>query len=94
MYRPSMKTIQIRHVPDDVHRELSARAAAAGRSLSDYLLEEVQRVAAHPPLADILRRADSRRGGVSPETVRAVLEEARAERERQLDDALGRGGAE
>lgn len=89
VYLSPMKTIQIRNVPEDVHRELTARAAAAGRSLSDYLLEEVQRVAAHPPLADVLRRADSRRGGVSREDVLAALDASRAERDRQLDEALG-----
>jgi predicted nucleic acid-binding protein len=33
------RSIQIRNVPDRVHRTLRARAAAAGRSLSDYLLD-------------------------------------------------------
>ena len=37
--------IQIRNVPDDLHRTLKARAAKAGMSLSDYLLDEVRRVA-------------------------------------------------
>jgi antitoxin FitA len=35
------KMIQIRHVPEDVHARLKARAAAAGMSLSDYLLREI-----------------------------------------------------
>ncbi len=35
-----MKTLQIRHVPDDVHRILKARAAMAGMSLSEYMLAE------------------------------------------------------
>ena len=34
------KMIQLRHVPDDLHRKLKARAALAGLSLSDYLLRE------------------------------------------------------
>jgi plasmid stability protein len=38
--------IQIRHVPDRLHRRLKARAAAAGMSLSDYLRRELERVAA------------------------------------------------
>ena len=37
------KMIQIRHVPDDVHRKLKARATLAGMSLSEYLLAVVQR---------------------------------------------------
>lgn len=58
-----MKTIQIRDVPDDVHRVLRARAAAAGMSLSDYAREELERVAEHPPVADLLARARARAGG-------------------------------
>ncbi|HUH14624.1 MAG TPA: hypothetical protein VML35_01925 [Gaiellaceae bacterium] len=39
------KMIQIRNVPDDLHRKLKSRAAERGMSLSDYLLAEVERVA-------------------------------------------------
>lgn len=35
------KMIQIRNVPDDMHRELKMRAAAAGMSLSDYIKKEL-----------------------------------------------------
>src|SRR5215831_13474908 len=44
------KMIQLRHVPDDLHRKLKARAALEGLSLSDYLLREVRRVAERPTL--------------------------------------------
>ena len=40
--------IQIRNVPDDLHRVLKSRAAKAGMSLSDYLLHEVRQVAERP----------------------------------------------
>lgn len=43
-----MGLIQIRNVPEDVHRTLKARAAAAGSSLSDYVLREVTRTARSP----------------------------------------------
>ena len=36
------KMIQIRHVPDALHRRLRARAAMAGMSLSDYLRRELE----------------------------------------------------
>jgi plasmid stability protein len=42
------KMIQIRNVPDDLHRRLKSRAAAAGMSLSDYLLNEIRHVAELP----------------------------------------------
>jgi antitoxin FitA len=44
-----MKTIQVGNVPDDVHRALRARAAAAGVSLSDFALAELEPLPAiHP----------------------------------------------
>ena len=46
--------IQIRNVPDALHRRLKARAALAGKSLSDYLLAEI-RFAAERPTLDELR---------------------------------------
>ena len=49
-----MKMIQIRHVPDEVHRTLKMRAAAAGLSLSDYLLREIERDARQPTLEETL----------------------------------------
>lgn len=73
-----MKAVQIRDVPDEVHRTLRARAAAAGLSLSDYLLAEVTRIAQRPPVAEVLARAGARSGGV-PHSV--VAEAIRAERE-------------
>ena len=48
------RMIQIRNVPDRLHRVLKARAAMAGMSLSDYLLAEI-RVAAERPTLDELR---------------------------------------
>jgi plasmid stability protein len=52
--------IQIRNVPDALHRKLKARAAAAGRSLSDYLLAEIGRIAALPTREEMLARIHSR----------------------------------
>ena len=40
------KMIQVRHVPERLHRRLKTRAAAAGMSLSDYLRLELERAAA------------------------------------------------
>lgn len=73
-----MKAVQIRDVPDDVHRTLRARAAAAGLSLSDYLLAEVTRIARRPTVAEVLARAGARSGGV---TGSVLAEAVRAERE-------------
>ncbi|MBA3310101.1 MAG: hypothetical protein H0U28_08585 [Nocardioidaceae bacterium] len=73
------KVVQIRNVPDDIHRTLRSRAAAAGQSLSDYLLAELVRVAERPAIADVLARASRRSGGASSE---AIVEAVRAGRDR------------
>ena len=54
------KMIQLRHVPDDLHRKLKARAALEGLSLSDYLLQEVRRMAERPTLAELRQRLAQR----------------------------------
>lgn len=46
------KMIQIRNVPDGLHRKLRARAARAGMSLSDYLLLEIRKTAELPTLEE------------------------------------------
>lgn len=55
------KMVQVRHVPDDVHRTLKARAAQVGMTLSDYLREEITRIARRPTLDEVLARIDSRK---------------------------------
>lgn len=75
-----MKVIQVRNVPDATHRELRLRAAGAGLSLSDFVLRELERLTAQPPLADVLSRAQSRAGAVARED---VVEAVRAGRDRR-----------
>lgn len=55
------RMLQVRNVPDDVHAELRRRAQAAGVSLSEYLLRELERIAARPPIEEVLARSASRR---------------------------------
>lgn len=74
------KTIQVREVPDEVHAELRARAAAAGTSLSDYVLAELERVTRRSDNASVLLQAAQRDWSVSRATTRELLDEARAER--------------
>lgn len=52
--------IQIRNVPDALHRELKSRAARAGMSLSDYLLREIRQVAERPTMEEMRARLHSR----------------------------------
>lgn len=46
--------VQIRNVPDELHRELKARAAHAGMTLSDYLLDELRNLAVRPTMREWL----------------------------------------
>ena len=55
------RMVQIRNVPDALHRKLKARAAGAGRTLSDYLLAELERLAARPTRDEMLTRIHSRK---------------------------------
>lgn len=50
------KMIQVRNVPDGVHRTLKRRAAEAGMSLSDYLLAELEVIAAQPTIEEVVAR--------------------------------------
>lgn len=51
-----VKMIQIRNVPDDVHRKLKARAATEGMSMSDYILRHLERLLSRPTRADLIER--------------------------------------
>jgi antitoxin FitA len=50
------KMIQIRDVPDNVHRTLKARAAREGMSLSDYIKRELEQTAERPSMQEWLER--------------------------------------
>lgn len=60
--------IQIRNVPEDIHRRLKARAALAGLSLSDLLLREITAVAERPTREEMLARLQSRTPVATSET--------------------------
>jgi hypothetical protein len=53
------KMIQIRHVPDALHRRLGARAALAGMTLSDYVRRELERSASQLSPAELRARLAS-----------------------------------
>ncbi len=54
------KMIQLRNVPDDLHKVLKSRAALAGKSLSDYLITEIQRQTEYPTVEELRRRLQAR----------------------------------
>lgn len=70
------KMIQLRNVPDALHRKLKARAAMAGLSLSDYLLNEIKEIAERPTMSEMLARLESREPVTVPfDSVRILREE-------------------
>ena len=52
--------IQLRNVPSALHRKLKSRAALAGMSLSDYLIDIIRRVAERPTVEELLARLRDR----------------------------------
>jgi hypothetical protein len=79
-YSVCMSMLQIRNVPEDLHRELKSRAALAGMSVSEYLLLELRRSLDRPTRETLLRRLSKR----APVRVRpAPADAVRAERKRR-----------
>ena len=77
---PVAKMLQVRNVPDDLHAVLRARAAASGLSLSEYVLRELQAVAARPSKAEVLDRAARRGGRMSFDEAVAAVSAGRPDR--------------
>jgi hypothetical protein len=61
-----MPSVQVKNVPEDVHRELRRRAGVAGQSLQEYLLARLVAAAREESLEDVLARAGNRAGGSVP----------------------------
>lgn len=72
--------IQVRNVPEVLHRSLKARAATAGMSLSDYLLRELREIAERPTLAEFRERLHTRRPVQAALDSAGVLRQERAAR--------------
>ena len=50
------RTLQIRNVPDEIHRRLKSRAALAGMSMSDYVLQKLEVVLSRPTRDEVFAR--------------------------------------
>ncbi len=72
--------IQIRDVPDEVHRMLRGRAAHAGMSLSDYLRREVTSIARRPTMEDLVARIRARGASTVGESSAVAVRAERAAR--------------
>lgn len=71
------RMVQIRNVPDALHRKLKVRAAHAGQTLSDFLLAELERLAARPTRDEMLARIHSRRRVTLKRPAAAIIREER-----------------
>lgn len=84
------KMVQIRNMPEAMHRRLKAKAAQEGLSLSAYLLRELRRVADRPT-DDELRERIKRLPRIDLGAPAAdIIREAREERAKHLDDVSRR----
>lgn len=71
------KMLQVRNIPERLHRELLKRAKARGQSLTDYVQQLLEREVARPPTEDVFARIE-RREPIdirADEVIRAVREE-------------------
>ena len=79
------KMIQLRNVPDALHRTMKARAAMAGMSLSDYLVQEIRRLAEKPTMEELRKRVASREPANLALSAAEIIRAGREERETHLD---------
>ena len=74
------RAVQIRDVPDRVHRRLKARAAEEGRTLAELLRAELTEIAERPTLAEVLERVRGREVPSVPESAAEAVSRGRRER--------------
>jgi plasmid stability protein len=74
------KMIQVRNVPDNLHRTVKAQAALAGMSLSDFLLAEIRRLAERPTIAELRERVRRRARIGGPVSAAEAVRRERGER--------------
>jgi plasmid stability protein len=74
-----MANIQVRGVPDDVHRRLKAQAALAGQSLNEFLLARMSDIAQVPTIPELAERLSHR----APYTGQSSASLIREERDRR-----------
>ncbi|MGH2684018.1 MAG: FitA-like ribbon-helix-helix domain-containing protein [Actinomycetota bacterium] len=73
-----MRNVQIRNVPDRVHRVLVRRARERGQSLQEYMLELLEGETSQPTMEEWIRRVESRTGGkIGLEEAARIIREER-----------------
>ncbi len=82
------KMIQVRNVPDRLHRELMRRAKARRQALTDYIQEVLEKEVAHPPVEELLERIARLPPVGLPRPAAELIQAERRERERRWDRLL------
>lgn len=75
------KMIQVRNVPDRLHKEVARRAKARGQTLTDYIQELLEREVARPPAAEVFDRIEARPSVNLGRRAADLIREERAARE-------------
>ena len=76
------RMVQIRNVPEEIHRTLKSRAARSGMSLSDFLLAELRKVAERPTADELVQRLAELPAIRTRASSAAAVRAERAERDR------------
>lgn len=80
-----VKMIQVRDVPERLHRELRRRAKARGQTLTDYIEDVLEREVAHPPVEELLERIARLPPVKLPMSPAAMIRADRRERDRRWE---------
>jgi len=75
------KMLQVRNIPERLHRELRKRAKRRGQTLTDYVQEILEREAARPPAEEVFDRIESRTPVDLDIRVADIIRDERTERE-------------
>ncbi len=70
-----MANVQVRDVPDDVHRKLKAKAALRGQSLNDFLLQRISEIARLPTVAELAERISQREPYTGPSSAAVIRDD-------------------
>ena len=81
MYNACMPNVQVRDVPEEVHRALVRRAEHAGQSLQQFLAAQLVTIAATPTIDEVLERIERRpKGRLSATSAVDAVDAERARR--------------
>jgi plasmid stability protein len=70
-----MASVQVRDVPEDVHRRLKSQAALAGQSLNEFMLARMSEIARVPTVPELAERIRGRQPYTGPSSAKVIREE-------------------